>query len=234
MDSGFILPAILIAAIGFVSGVLIAVLFLDRLRPPQEAEETDEPAPASAAAEEPAEMPAPVPAAVVAAPGLADLRLYDTLAQLHREKSSGKLAVEYTGRLLQSTAGLEAGELRDLRQTAESLCLWLGLNAPEIVSGEVKVEVAPYSARPAPAVVAAVSERTRATSVVGQIDEILNEMLAAKGQTEPRVHLAQDPTLGVVVWVGSERFAGIEAVPDDEIRRTIQAAVKEWEHTQLH
>jgi hypothetical protein len=46
---------------------------------------------------------------------------------------------------------------------------------------------------------------------------------------ERSIRLVQDPTLGVTVRVGNEKYDGIDSVPDEEIRAALKAAVKKWE-----
>lgn len=225
MDGSFLIPALIVAVIGFVVGILAATLAYNRQRSEEEGTvhtgealaAVDEALPAAAADREafPADQ-------------------YDSLVHLYRTKADGRLVVVQGSSRLVSSAGLEEKELRSLRETAESWCRWLGMAAPQVEDSPVHIEVAPFSAHPEPAVVAAVSDWPRATSVVGQIDEILRDMLNENGLEKRSVHLAQDPTLGVVVWVGTEHYAGIDEVPDEEIRRVIKAAVKKWETTHLH
>jgi hypothetical protein len=43
------------------------------------------------------------------------------------------------------------------------------------------------------------------------------------------VFLAQSPDASVNVYVGLTRYAGIDDVPDAEIKAAIRAAISEWE-----
>ena len=68
------------------------------------------------------------------------------------------------------------------------------------------------------------------TSMVGQINEILqrrivNTPLATQGLT-----LIESLTGGVNVYVGMNRYEGIDAVPSEEIKAAIRAAISEWEN----
>jgi hypothetical protein len=69
-------------------------------------------------------------------------------------------------------------------------------------------------------------------SIVSQIEDILQDMIAGTPLEKRDVHLVEDPTHGVVVKVGLERYEGIDSVPDPEVKKVIQAAVQEWEKTQ--
>jgi hypothetical protein len=68
-----------------------------------------------------------------------------------------------------------------------------------------------------------------ARSIVEQIDEILQDMVAGTPLAEKSIRLVEEPTSGVTVWIGLEHFEGINNVPDIEARTIIQAAVREWE-----
>ena len=68
-----------------------------------------------------------------------------------------------------------------------------------------------------------------ATSIVGQIDAILQERLAGTTLEDRGVFLAQSPDGSVNVYVGLTRYAGIDDVPDAEIKAAIRAAISEWE-----
>lgn len=70
---------------------------------------------------------------------------------------------------------------------------------------------------------------TAPTSIVGQINQILqarivNTPLEAKG-----VSLMESVTGGVNVYVGVKRYETIDDVPDEEIKAQIRAAIAEWE-----
>ena len=69
-----------------------------------------------------------------------------------------------------------------------------------------------------------------ATSIVGQIDSVLQERLAGTSLQERGVFLAQSPDGGVMVYVGLTKYMGIDDVPDAEIKAAIRAAITEWEN----
>ena len=69
-----------------------------------------------------------------------------------------------------------------------------------------------------------------ATSIVGQIDSVLQEQLAGTPLEERGIFLAQSPDGGVMVYVGLTKYMGVEDVPDPEIKAAIRAAITEWEN----
>jgi hypothetical protein len=69
-----------------------------------------------------------------------------------------------------------------------------------------------------------------ATSIVGQIDSVLQARLSGTPLEERGVFLAQSPDGGVMVYVGLTKYMGIDEVPDVEIKAAIRAAITEWEN----
>ena len=66
-------------------------------------------------------------------------------------------------------------------------------------------------------------------SIAAQIDEILQEMLVNSPLASRGIRLLELPNKGMVVMVGLNQYEGVEAVPEEEIRQVIRAAVAEWE-----
>lgn len=66
-------------------------------------------------------------------------------------------------------------------------------------------------------------------SIAAQIDEIMQEMLAGTDFEQRGIRLMDLPDQGVVVMVGLDKYPDIDSVPDEDIRKVINAAVKEWE-----
>jgi hypothetical protein len=70
---------------------------------------------------------------------------------------------------------------------------------------------------------------TPANSIVAQIDAILQIRIAGTSLEERGVFLAQSPEGGVMVYVGLNKYKGVDEVPDEEIKSAIRAAIAEWE-----
>jgi hypothetical protein len=66
-------------------------------------------------------------------------------------------------------------------------------------------------------------------SIATQIDEILQEMLENSTLATRAIRLLELPNKGMVVMVGLDQYEGVDAVPDEEIKKVIRAAVAEWE-----
>ena len=71
-------------------------------------------------------------------------------------------------------------------------------------------------------------------SLAGQIDEILQEKLAVSPLAGQDIRLGDNESLGLEVWVGVNRYDGIDAVPDAQVRDLIRASVAEWQARSMH
>lgn len=67
------------------------------------------------------------------------------------------------------------------------------------------------------------------TTMVGQINAILQTRIVNTKLAEQGVTMIESPSGGVYVYVGLNKFEGIDAVPDEEIKAAIRAAIAEWE-----
>jgi hypothetical protein len=67
-------------------------------------------------------------------------------------------------------------------------------------------------------------------NIVGEIDEILQEMIAGTPLFERGLELVETPAHTIAVWVDSHQFDSIDAVTDPEVQQIIRAAVKMWEN----
>ena len=67
------------------------------------------------------------------------------------------------------------------------------------------------------------------TSIVGQIDQILQTRIVGTSLEDRGVFLTQSPEGGVMVYIGLTKYLSIDDVPDAEIKAAIRAAIAEWE-----
>jgi len=72
-------------------------------------------------------------------------------------------------------------------------------------------------------------EKSKPVSIVAMIDDFLQKRLAASPLSSREIRLEEGALGEVVVFIGKESFAGVEAVPDPEIQGIIRAAIKDWE-----
>jgi len=221
LPSNLLLPAILVATIGFIVGGLVAVLVLDRLR----ATEKSEPPP---------EQPSPgtQPASAEPHTGL-PLERFEPLVRLYREKVSGKIVTEVDRKIYLTPDTVPVEILTNLRTAAESWNLWLGLppltqQQPPVAANQESF-IPQASLIPEPAILAAVGKKPRGSNMVEQIDDLIQTMLPDSNLAGRVIRLKQEPSLGVVVWVDAQKYIGIDFVPDPEVQVLVRAAVKKWE-----
>jgi hypothetical protein len=91
------------------------------------------------------------------------------------------------------------------------------------------VPAAPIPTKPAPAR----EERPSIPAplgIVGQIDAILQARLLSTPFEGRGISLGNAPDGGVLVFIGAEKFKGVDEVPDPEIKAAIRAAIAEWEN----
>ena len=74
-----------------------------------------------------------------------------------------------------------------------------------------------------------VSAEPKAVTMIEQINEILQLLIPISPIAGKNVRISEDPFKGVIVWVGLDKYEGIDDVPDKNIRIVIRAAVAEWE-----
>ena len=66
-------------------------------------------------------------------------------------------------------------------------------------------------------------------SVVGEIDEILQDMILKTPFYDRGLKLVETASHGISVWIDTDRYETIEAVPDPAIQEVIRVVVKKWE-----
>ena len=90
---------------------------------------------------------------------------------------------------------------------------------------------APVPSTPRPATIAKEDRPAApATSIVGQIDSILQEQLEGTPLNDRGIFLAQSPEGGVMVYVGLTKYMAIDDVPDADVKAAIRAAITSWEN----
>jgi len=67
------------------------------------------------------------------------------------------------------------------------------------------------------------------TSMVGQINEILQLRIAGTNLAAQGVTMLESPSGGVNVYVGINKYEGVDGVPNEEVKAAIRAAIAEWE-----
>jgi hypothetical protein len=177
------------------------------------------------------------------------------VAAFYRDAPGAALQVEVGSKILRSASELKYEQREHLEKLVLELKSWLGYGpvaaTPQPASEEAPAApppsrepyVQPAEPAAAPPAAPAASTAPNGTkekannktsqsappSIVDQVDEILQEKIAGTPLAARGIRLSEIPQQGVVVWVGLERYEGIDNVPDPEVKALIREAVKEWE-----
>ena len=120
---------------------------------------------------------------------------------------------------------------------------WIDASAPKVSapvqpispqplpSAPITAPISQPAAKPAVSAPASTSKKEEAapTSMVGQIDDILQTHLAGSPLANRAIRLLESPEGGVVVMVGLEKYGGVAEVPDPQVQSMIRLAIAEWE-----
>jgi hypothetical protein len=71
--------------------------------------------------------------------------------------------------------------------------------------------------------------KPKSFSIVAMIDEVLQAKLIGSPLMDKAIRLEEGSQGEVIVCVGSQRYDGVSAVPEPEIRDIIKAAITDWE-----
>ncbi len=173
----------------------------------------------------PAPIPTPAPATMAPAPPtppapepatLAPSRRTLAVATLMRDEVTGKLLVLVGGREYTTADELRASrDFARVEYAAADLVKWLGVTTVrERVAERVATE-----------------EVKKSTSMVEQINDILQRKLAESSGPSRGVRLLEAAGGSLRVFIGLQSFT-FEDVPDDDVKRMIREAVAEWEAKQ--
>ncbi len=207
MDMGVIfLPLLFVALVSLAAGILFGRMW-------NTATKKDEPAESDSSPESPPK---------------------DAL-HIWRHSDTQDFVLQFGERVYHSSDDLTPAEKETFASLFARMQAWLGVTAaprqdsapetasqpegdkPSITPASVLSSMMPSIPEPAP------------TSIVAQIDQILQSKLAASPLKDNGIALQETLQGGMQVIVGLEKYDDIDSVPNEEIRVMIRAAVAEWE-----
>lgn len=144
-----------------------------------------------------------------------------------RDMKSGRLLVQMEDRWFENTKQMDEGLRLRYDRTLREGAQWLDLVLTQ-QGMEKKVEV-PIAGALNGQVVGLDEPPKRKMTIVEQVDEILQDLLSESPLKDQNIRLSEVYNKGVVVWVGMQYFEGIDAVPNEDVKQLIKAAVKKWE-----
>jgi len=172
---------------------------------------------------------------------------YTEKVALWQDRSTGQLAVRSGGQMIASARQMTEAQKRSLNVLLKDWAGWMGYTGSQTDAPAVSVEPQAQKASVIPLTeaaetfsavnleesiegkVASKANPEKPKSIVEQIDGILQENLKGHPAMNKGIRLTEDPREGVIVWVGLDHYAGVDAVADPEVKNILKEAVKEWE-----
>ncbi|PKO04544.1 MAG: hypothetical protein CVU41_16575 [Chloroflexi bacterium HGW-Chloroflexi-3] len=154
------------------------------------------------------------------------------LVTLGRSIKDDQFAVLFGDEWIRDASQLSFVQRNRLEKNLQEAQTWLGVETKKesIPAPKVKdldsSDVVPRIVPPKSA-----EKHKQQLSIVEQVDEVLQELLESSSLKGRNIRLTELPNKGVTVWVGNEYYDGINAVPDEDVKRIIRQAVKKWEES---
>ncbi len=144
---------------------------------------------------------------------------------LRLTEEAGRLRLEMDGEELDA-ASIPAGQRKRLIETVTRLRPWIEAPAQSAETPAVAPARTPSLARAA----APAQEASAAVnSMIGQIDEILQQNIAGTALAERGLRLTEEPGGGVTVKIDDVRYASIGEVTEPEVQAVLRKAISTWE-----
>jgi len=170
--------------------------------------------------------------------------LQDDPGLLRLKKNDGRFTLELDGTLISGDLSLD--KRKRLIELITVFRLWLeGGQSSSAASQPVAPVRASFDPDPAQAAVSRPAQSSTqplpsarkpeaeknisSTSIVQQIDTILQEHLADTPLAKRGIRLQESIQGGVEVYVGLQKFLAVDEVPEEIIKTAIRTAIAEWE-----
>jgi hypothetical protein len=155
---------------------------------------------------------------------------------------SGKTWLEMDGQRLESKEAMQSEQKKKLLKLVLDLRPWLDVPPAPVPAPRLQVQESPlpaasapkpslFAPRPPKPVKKPEDEKPKVSlkSIVEQIDEVLQNKLAGTVFDKQEIHLLEGPGGAVIVQIENDKFEGIDAVPNPEIKALIRQAIADWE-----
>ena len=170
---------------------------------------------------------------------------YEEVFRIYRDKVSEKILIKIDDRMIPTRVDLNKAQLILVDQVVHEAMDWIGIQiqpqpaqavsplvSPSLDSSRGAIKPTPlpsYEMPMRPDMKTKTAEKPAARSFVEQIDDILQDMLELTPYKDQNISLAEDPKDGVIAWIGSRRYIGIDSIDDPDIQKLIKIAVAKWE-----
>ncbi len=156
---------------------------------------------------------------------------------------SNQVWLEMDGSRVENKAALQPEQYQRLLSLVLDLRPWLeaarpAVPAPEVVSQPAQPvaaasEAAPQTIQVGTKINTPIAEPIRPEpvldSIIQQIDKVLQAKLATSSFKNRGIQLIEGPGGIVIVKDGINKYEGVDAIPDPEIKTLIREAVSDWE-----
>lgn len=152
-----------------------------------------------------------------------------------RDSQTKDFVLQFGERVYRSSGDLTPKEKETFSALFRRMQTWLGVSSPPQEAPPIEPLNQPEGEKPSITAAGVVSSlmpgapEPPPTSIVAQIDEILQKKLAASPLKDRGIALQETIRGGMQVVVGLEKYEDIDSVPEEEIRVIIRASVAEWE-----
>lgn len=154
------------------------------------------------------------------------------LVTLGRSIKNDQFAVLFGEEWISDASQLSFVQRNRLEKNLQEAQNWLGVDSKKESIPTPKAKKVDSTDVVPPLVPPKTAEKhKRQLSIVEQVDEVLQELLESSPLKGKNIRLTELPNKGVTVWVGNEYYDGINAVPDEDVKRIIRQAVKKWEES---
>jgi hypothetical protein len=173
----------------------------------------------------------------------------DRSLRVAHDPKDNRITIEIDGQIYQSVEELSREQRQFLSSTTTEIVTWMsrsvldpGLPVTTVQNQLPPIKIEQFPVEPKPVTL----ERSLANnflrtlqpggaktppqlkSLAAQVDEVLQEKIPVSGLSHHSIHLVDLPNYGMSVQVDREQYPGIDAVPDEDIRKLIREAVEEW------
>ncbi len=230
-SSTVLIIAVLCLAIGYIAGLLISSLWANRTKAGDDADESE--TSEGSLTSDPIELlevpvSTPEPDKNKQAPPFDQLRVW-------RDRPGGELQIDLDGKQYSKLDGLNLFQQERVAAWIPELQAWLKISTPNPVEPvkKEKTVTGPLSESKVSEIVLEVNSKPpqppAPKSIVGQIDQILQDQIAGTSLSCRGIKLTEGPGEGVIVQIGLKHFQGIDTVDDPEVLAAIRHAVSTWE-----
>jgi hypothetical protein len=152
-----------------------------------------------------------------------------------RDSETKDFVLQFGERVYRSSDDLTPREKETFSALFDRMKTWLGVSTAPPEASPIGPISQPEEEKPSITAAGVISSMVPSgpepppSSIVAQIDEILQKKLAASSLKDRGIALQETIKGGMQIIVGLEKYDDIDSVPEEEIRVIIRASVSEWE-----